>query len=56
MQVSPWPKFNPELVDEEAEKDGDLITAIMSEIRRDKAEKKLPLNSPVKNLTIYAQR
>jgi valyl-tRNA synthetase len=26
----------------------------MSEIRRDKAEKKLPLNAPIKNLIIYA--
>ena len=55
LQVSPWPKFNPALVDEAAEKDGDLITAIMSEVRRDKAEKKLPLNAPIKNLTIYAK-
>ena len=54
IQVSQWPKFNAALVDEAAEKDGDLITAIMSEIRRDKAEKKLPLNAPIKNLTIYA--
>jgi valyl-tRNA synthetase len=55
IQVSPWPKYNPALVDDSAEKDGDLITAIMSEIRRDKAEKKMPLNAPIKNLTIYAK-
>lgn len=54
LQVSKWPKFNPEAVDEVAEKDGDLIIAVMSEVRRDKAEKKLPLNAPIKNLTIYA--
>jgi valyl-tRNA synthetase len=54
LQVSPWPKFNPALADAEAEKNGDLVIAVMSEVRRDKAEKKLPLNSPVKNLTIYA--
>ena len=56
IQVSQWPKYNPALVDEAAEKDGDLITAIMSEIRRDKAEKKMSLNAPIKNLTIYANR
>jgi len=55
IQVSEWPKFNPAVVDEAAEKDGDLITAVMSEIRRDKAEKKLPLNAPIKNLIIYAK-
>jgi valyl-tRNA synthetase len=54
IQVSPWPKFNPAVVDEAVEREGNLITAIMSEIRRDKAEKKLPLNAPIKNLTIYA--
>ncbi|MCW3998958.1 MAG: valine--tRNA ligase [Candidatus Bathyarchaeota archaeon] len=53
IQISKWPKFNPSLVDEAAEKDGDLITAVMSEVRRDKAEKKLPLNAPVKSLRIY---
>jgi valyl-tRNA synthetase len=55
IQVSPWPKFNQKLVNEAAEKDGDLITAIMSEIRRDKAEKKMSLNAPIKNLTIYTK-
>jgi valyl-tRNA synthetase len=54
IQVSTWPKVNQALIDETAEKDGDLITAIMSEARRDKAEKKLPLNAPIKNLIIYA--
>jgi valyl-tRNA synthetase len=54
LQASPWPKFNAALVDEQAEKNGDLIIAIISEVRRDKAEKKLPLNAPIKNLTVYA--
>ena len=50
LQVSPWPKFNASLVDEEAEKNGDLIIAIIGEVRHDKAEKKLPLNAAIKNL------
>ena len=54
LQVSHWPKFNTALVNEEAEKNGDLIIAIMGEIRHDKAEKKMPLNAPIKNMTIYA--
>jgi valyl-tRNA synthetase len=54
LQVSTWPEFNPEFVDAVAEKDGDLITAVMSEVRRDKAEKKMPLNATIKNLTIFA--
>ncbi len=55
IQISQWPKFNAALVDETAERDGDLVTAIMSEIRRDKAEKKMSLNAPIKNLIIYAK-
>ena len=54
LQVSPWPKFNASLVDEEAEKNGDLIIAIIGEVRHEKAEKKLPLNAPVKKLVVYA--
>ena len=54
LQASPWPKFNAALVDEEAEKNGDLIIAIIGEVRHEKAEKKLPLNAPVKNLIVYA--
>jgi len=54
IQISPWPKYNIAAVNETAEKDGDLIMAIIGEIRREKAEKKLPLNAPIKKLTIYA--
>ena len=54
LQIAQWPKFNSALVDEAAEKNGDLIIAIIGEVRHDKAEKKLPLNAPIKSLTIYA--
>jgi valyl-tRNA synthetase len=54
LQVSPWPKFNASMVDQEADKNGDLIISIIGEVRHDKAEKKQPLNAPIKNLTIYA--
>ncbi len=50
---SPWPQANEEDIDEEAERKGDLITAIITEIRREKADKHLPLNAPIKKLTIY---
>ncbi len=55
IQVSPWPKYNGALISEAAEKDGDLVTAVMSEIRRDKAEKKMALNAPIKNVTVVAK-
>jgi valyl-tRNA synthetase len=53
LQMSPWPEFNKVLVDEEAEKRGDLITAVIGEVRREKAESHLPLNAPIEKLTIY---
>jgi valyl-tRNA synthetase len=54
LQISQWPKFNPALVNEDIERQGDLIIAVLGEIRNDKAQKKLPLNAPIKNVTVYA--
>jgi valyl-tRNA synthetase len=53
IQVSEWPKFNPALVSEDIEMQGDLIIAVLGEIRNDKAQKKLSLNAPIKNVVIY---
>jgi len=53
IHVSPWPTPAKERIDEEAEKKGDLIIAVIGEVRRDKAEKKAPLNAPIKKLTLY---
>jgi valyl-tRNA synthetase len=55
LQLSPWPEFEQALVDEEAERRGDLIIAVIAEVRREKAEKHMPLNTQVKKLTIYAE-
>ena len=49
---APWPEAHEKDIDEEAERQGDLITAIITEIRREKADKHLPLNVPIKKLTI----
>jgi valyl-tRNA synthetase len=54
LQISPWPEYNPALENETVEKNGDLIMAIISGVRQDKAEKKLPLNAPVKTIDIYS--
>jgi len=53
LQLSPWPEFEQALVDEEAERRGDLIIAVIAEVRREKAEKRMPLNVQVKKLTVY---
>jgi valyl-tRNA synthetase len=54
IHVSPWPKPDRKQIDEEAEKYGALVMAIIEEIRRDKAERKMPLNTPIKKLAIYS--
>jgi valyl-tRNA synthetase len=55
IHVSEWPTLQEELIDEQTEKHGDLIVAVMGEIRRDKAENKKPLNAPIHKLTIYSE-
>jgi valyl-tRNA synthetase len=42
------------MIDEKAEKQGDLTIAVIEEIRRDKAERRKPLNTIIKNVTIHA--
>jgi valyl-tRNA synthetase len=54
VHLTPWPKSNRRLMDEEAEKQGDLIAAVITEVRREKAEMHMPLNAQIKKLTIYA--
>ena len=54
IHVSPWPTTDRKLMDEEAEKHGDMLMAIITEVRREKAEKHLPLNAKIAKLTIYA--
>jgi valyl-tRNA synthetase len=50
-----WPKADKDMIDDEAEKQGELIVAIITELRKEKAEKHLPLNTPVKKLTVYTE-
>ncbi|MDH5459922.1 MAG: valine--tRNA ligase, partial [Candidatus Bathyarchaeota archaeon] len=54
IHLSPWPTPNEKLIDEEAERRGDVIMAVIIEVRREKAEKCMPLNTQIKKLTIYA--
>lgn len=53
IHLSPWPMADEKRVDEEAEKRGDLVMAIITEVRKEKAEKHLPLNAKIARLTIY---
>ena len=54
LQISPWPECTLSLADDQAEEQGNLIIAVIGEVRREKAEKRLPLNTQIKKLTVYA--
>ena len=54
VNISQWPKYDESLVDEEAERVGDIIIAAISNIRTEKNRRGVSLNAPVKKLTIYA--
>jgi len=54
LQLTSWPEPEAERIDEEAERDGDLVVAVINEVRREKAEKRKPLNAAIKKLRIYA--
>jgi len=54
IHVSPWPTSEKEKIDEEAERYGDLVISVIGEIRKDKAEREMPLNAPIKKLIVYA--
>jgi valyl-tRNA synthetase len=51
---SKWPTYNGSFVDEEAETAGDIIVAIIAEIRTQKNKLGIPLNKPVKKLAVYS--
>ncbi len=54
INVSEWTKYDESLVDEEAERIGDMVIETISSARTEKNRKGVSLNKPVKKLTIYA--
>jgi valyl-tRNA synthetase len=54
LQLIRWPAPDEEKIDEDAEKEGDLVMAVITAIRQEKAEMRKPLNAQIKRLKIYA--
>jgi len=52
--VSTWPTYDEGIVDEEAEKVGDMVIAAISEIRREKNRAGVSLNAPLRRVEIRA--
>ena len=53
IHSSPWPSPIKEHINKEAETFGDMAIALIAAVRREKAEKRLPLNAEVKRLKVY---
>src|SRR5271157_233996 len=54
IHATEWPIIDEKRLNKEAEEQGDLLIAIITEVRREKAEKHLPLNTKIVKLTIHA--
>jgi valyl-tRNA synthetase len=53
IHIRKWPTANPTHVDEEAERVGDLLIDLVTELRKEKNKRGISLNKPVKKITIY---
>ncbi|MCK5107519.1 MAG: valine--tRNA ligase [Nanoarchaeota archaeon] len=56
IHLSPWPKFDKKLIDEDIEKTGDLIINIISEVRKFKSQNQLSLKEELSLLEIKADK
>ena len=54
IHISMWPQADEALVDEEAERAGDIIIAVIRDIRREKNRQGIPLNAELEEVSIYA--
>jgi len=54
IHTSIWPEHDPSLIDLEAERAGDVVAAIMGEVRKQKNKVGVPLNKPVKRLALHS--
>ncbi len=50
-----WPEVRQDMIDSEAEREGDLIAAVVRTVRRYKSERGFPLNAPLGKIEIYVE-
>jgi len=55
IHISPWPKYDKTMIDDEAEKLGDLLISAVQHSRRAKADKNISLKSPIKKYLLQAK-
>ncbi len=54
IHLSNWPMVDESFMDEAAEKAGDLVTAVIRDIRREKNRQGIPLNAELEEVSIYS--
>ena len=54
VHVSEWPVYDESMIDEDAEKTGDIVIAAISDIRREKNRMGVSLNASMKSVKLYA--
>jgi valyl-tRNA synthetase len=54
IHLSPWPRVEKREIDNDALRKGDLLIAIIGEIRREKSRKRMPLNAKIEEIIVYA--
>jgi valyl-tRNA synthetase len=54
VHLSAWPEYDEAMIDEEAEKTGDIVIAAISDIRREKNRMGVSLNASMKSVKLYA--
>ncbi len=56
IHLSAWPAYDGKMIDEEAEKAGDLAVDVIGAVRKFKSEKQVSLKKPVKSLSIVCEK
>ena len=51
-----WPEVKQDMIDSEAEREGDLIADIVRAVRNYKSERGIPLNAPLDKIELYVDR
>ena len=54
IHLSTWPETDESLMDEDAERKGDLVIAVIRDIRREKNRRGIPLNAELEKVSVYA--
>ncbi len=55
VHVQSWPDVNESIIDENAEREGELIKDIVASVRRYKSENGMALNAPLNEIEIYGE-